>query len=110
MNITPIYIVDHVNGDMAYLEFNATAIYVVDHVNSDMASMLADLSEATLSKHPNNQSINQGDNHSVVHNSAFDTDNDCSLCVFTHLGDAPMNQVKTLHILVLLQYSDKPEL
>ena len=37
--------------------------------------------------------MNQGDNHSVVHNTAFDTDNDCSLCVFTHLGDAPMNQV-----------------
>ena len=30
----------------------------------------------------------------MVHNTAFDTDDDCSLCVFTHLGDAPMNQVQ----------------
>ena len=44
--------------------------------------------------------MTQGDNHSVVHNTAFDTDDDCSLCVFTHLGDAPMNQVQILVIVI----------
>ena len=53
-----------------------------------------------------NQSMNQGDNHSVVHNTAFDTDDDCSLCVFTHLGDAPMNQVDIISSVIFISHGD----
>jgi hypothetical protein len=42
--------------------------------------------------HGNSELAPKGDKHTVVHNTAFDTDTDCSLCVFSHLGDAPMNE------------------
>jgi len=33
----------------------------------------------------------KGENHTVEHNTAFDTDNECSLCVLPNLGDNLMN-------------------
>jgi len=40
----------------------------------------------------NSEIFPKGDNHTVEHNTAFDTDTDCSLCVISRLHDSPMNE------------------